>query len=254
MKRAYKITAWILGGIVLLAACVIGGFALRDVLNPPFEETRIYPDESRLTPSDTIVIVNGIPIKMIGVRGGKIDCQGLKETIELGDFRISETEVTQGLWSAVMDYNPSVRQDGDSLPVENVDLVDCLEFVHRLDSVTGHSFYIPSYPQWLYVAHLGNKTADANALDSIAWHKGNADNMTHSVKHKSPNSLGVYDMIGNVTEWTMSGSDPLFIVAGGSFDNEMEHVDADFREFYHGKIKTGTLGFRLVSYPADVRK
>jgi len=254
MTRVYKITAGILGCTVLLAACVIGGFALKDVFNPDFEETRIYPDENRLTPSDTIIIVNGIQIKMIGVKGGKINCRGLKKTIELDNFRISETEVTQELWSAIMGDNPSVSYVGDTLPVENVDLIDCLEFVNRLDSVTGHFFDIPSYSQWLYVAHLGNKTTDANTLDSIAWHKGNADNITHAVKQKAPNSLGVYDMIGNVAEWTISGSDPLFVVAGGSFDNEMEQIDADYREFDHAKVKGGTIGFRLVSYPVCSRE
>ncbi len=254
MTRVYKITAGILGCTVLLAACVIGGFALKDVFNPDFEETRIYPDENRLTPSDTIIIVNDIPIKMIGVKGGKIDCRGLKKTIELDNFYISETEVTQGLWSAIMGDNPSVRHVGDSLPVENIDLIDCIKFVNRLDSLTGNSFDIPSYPQWLYVAYLGTPQTGANTLDSIAWHKGNADNITHAVKKKNPNSLGVYDMIGNVAEWTISGSDPLFIVAGGSFDDEMEQINADYREFDHGKVKAETIGFRLVSYPVDSRK
>lgn len=254
MKRAHKITAWIVGGTVLLAACVVGGFALKDILNPNFEETRIYPDENQPTPSDTIIIVNGIQIKMIGVKGGKIDCRGLKKTIELDNFRISETEVTQELWSALMGDNPSVSHVGDSLPVENADLIDCLEFVNRLDSVTGLFFDIPSYPQWLYVAHLGNKLSDGYTLDNIAWHKGNADNITHAVKQKDPNNLGVYDMIGNVAEWTISGSDPLFIVAGGSFDDEMEQIDADYREFDHARVKGATIGFRLVSYPVGSRE
>jgi len=254
MKRGYKITAGIIGGAVLLAACVVGGFALKDVLNPDFDETKIYPDENRLTPSDTIITVNDIPIKMIGVKGGKIDCRGLKKAIELDNFYISETEVTQELWSAIMGDNPSMHNVEDSLPVENVDLIDCIKFVNRLDSLTGIFFDIPSYPQWLYVAYLGTTHTGTNALNSIAWHKGNAENTTHAVKQKNPDSLGIYDMFGNVAEWTISGSDPLFIVAGGSFVDGMEKLDADYREFDHGKIKTETIGFRLVSYPVDSRR
>lgn len=206
-----------------------------------------------MAPSDTIINVNGIPIKMIGVKGGKIDCRGLKKSIELSDFYISETEVTQELWSAIMDYNPSLYQ-GDSLPVENIDLVECLEFVKRLDSVSHHHFYIPSYSEWLYVAYLGNSQHESNTLESIAWHKRNADNIPHAVKQKQPNNLGVYDMIGNIAEWTISGSDPLFIVAGGSFDDEMELIDADFREFDHGRVKVETIGLRLVSYPVNSKE
>lgn len=255
MKRAYKTLAWILGGIVLLVVCVIGYFVLRDVFNPEFKETRINPDGNRVAPSDTVINVNGIDIKMIGVKGGSIDCKGLKETIELDDFYIGETEVTQELWSAIMGNNPSIHRDGDSLPVENVDLVECLEFVNKLDSVTGKDFFIPTYPQWLYVGYLSKQLpADSKTLDSVAWYEGNSENVTHTVKQKNPNNLGVYDMLGNVTEWTISGSDPLFIVAGGSYETEKERCNDELREFDHSKVKTGSLGLRLVLYPDKPKK
>ncbi len=250
MKRVYKITLWIVGGIVLLCAGIIGVFFLKDVLNPDFKETTIYTDNNRVALADTTINVNGISVKMIGVKGGKIDCKGLKETIELDDFYIGETEVTQELWSAIMGNNPSVHQSGDSLPVENVDLVECLEFVNKLDSVSGHHFYMPTYPQWLYVGYLSKQLpADSNRLDGVAWHRGNAGNATHNVKQRTPNSLGVYDMLGNVAEWTISGSDPLFIVAGGSYETDKDKCNDINREFDHCKVKTGSLGLRLVLYP-----
>lgn len=246
MKRVYKTTLWIGGIILLLAILLIGYLMFWDSFRTDFEETTIYPDEDRVAPSDTTFNVDGVMIKMIGIKGGKINCRGLKKTIDIDDFYISETEVTQELWTAIMDDNPSSLNRGDSLPVDNVDLVDCLKFVNKLDSITGKSFDVPPYPHWLYAAHLGD--TGSNALDSIAWHKSNSGNTTHTVKQKKPNSLGIYDMFGNVAEWTISGSDPLFIVAGGSFDDEMEKLDTDYREFDHGKVKTSTLGFRLVLY------
>lgn len=252
MKRGYKITAWIVGGIVLLCACVIGVFLLKDILNPDFKETKIYPDESRVAPKDTIINVNGVEFKIIGVKGGKIDCKGLKKTIDLDDFYIGETEVTQGLWSVIMGDNPSVNQIGDSLPVENVDLVESMEFVNKLDSVSGLDFYIPTYPQWLYVGYLSKQLpVNEKVLDSFAWHRDNSGNATHNVKQKKPNSLGVYDMLGNVSEWTISGSDPLFIVAGGSYETEKDKCNDEFREFDHCNVKTGSLGLRLVLYPSS---
>lgn len=207
MKRVHKIAAWFVGSIVLLTICLIVCVKLWDNFKPDFEDTIIFPDESRIVPTDTTFNVKGVMIKMIGIKGGKINCRGLKKTIELDNFYISETEVTQELWTAIMGDNPSILNRGDSLPVENVDLIDCLRFVNILDSITGKSFDIPPYSYWLYAAHLGIMQTNTNTLDSIAWHQGNSESTTHVVKQKNPNSLGIYDMFGNVAEWTISGSD-----------------------------------------------
>lgn len=158
MKRYIKITIWAILAIVLVGVCVIGGLVLKnylqDKMSPAFEETTIFPD-NKFNPTDTVLTVNGIDVKMVGIRSGKVCCEGLRDTIELQDFYIAETEVTQKLWTAIMGNNPSGNQECDSLPVESVDLVECLDFVHKLDSVSGLDFYIPSYPQWVYAANLG---------------------------------------------------------------------------------------------------
>lgn len=258
MKRKIKITVWIIATIILLVGCTIGGHLLKNYLyekfNPPFEETTIYPDDGRENPADTTFTVNGIEIKMIGVNGGKINCKGLRETIELKDFYIGETEVTQELWMSIMGNNPSVHKDSILCPVEGIDLVECLEFVHKLDSVSGIRFYIQSYPEWLYVAHLGSRNANTSYYDdSTSWYKENSDNIPHPVKQKTPNTLGVYDMVGNVSEWTISGSDPLFFVMGGSYETEKENCKIDAYDIYHAYIKMESTGLRLVCYP-DVEK
>ena len=54
-------------------------------------------------------------------RGGKIHCEGLRDEVELADFYLGETEVTQGLRKAVMGDNPANNQGGDDYPVENID-------------------------------------------------------------------------------------------------------------------------------------
>lgn len=128
MKRNVKITAWIIVAVLLLSGCVIG---VQFFINSPFGETRIYPDDSRKRPADTIFTVNGINIKMIGVNGGKIKCKGLNRTVELKDFYIGETEVTQELWESVMGNNPSVHKESVLCPVEGVDLVECKTMIGK---------------------------------------------------------------------------------------------------------------------------
>ncbi len=261
MKRNIKITVWVIAAIVLLPVCVIGGFALKnylyDKLNPTFEETMIFPDDSRRHLADTTFTVNGIEIKMIVVKGGRINCKGLRKTTELKDFYIGETEVTQALWVSVMGNNPSCHKDSILCPVENIDLVECLEFVHKLESVSGVNFHIPSYPQWLYAALLGSKDIGDNnstTLDKVGWLKDNSGTATHPVKQKMPNTLGVYDMIGNVSEWTISGSDPLFFVVGSNYETDNKCCDIEEYDINHATIKNGSIGLRLVYQPEPTRK
>lgn len=259
MKRNIKITVWIIAAVVLLAGIILGAPAIKsyvdDILNPPFDETSIFPDEGRESPADTTIVVNGVAVKMIGVKGGKINCKGRRKTIELDDFYIGETEVTQELWMAIMGENPSLHQDSMQCPVENVDLLECVEFVHKLDSVSGIEFYIQSYPEWLYVAHLGRRDADSSYNeDSMSWYKENSDSIPHPVKLKKPNALGVYDMIGNVSEWTLSGSDPLFFVVGGSYETEKECLRIDGYDIDHASVKMGSIGLRLVCFLKTVQK
>ena len=254
MKLKNKTTAWVAVAITLVIVSIIGGFLFKDylydVVYPPFEETTIFPDDSRETPADTTFTVNGVAIKMIGVRGGKINCKKLRKTIELDDFYIGETEVTQELWVAIMGDNPSVHKDSLLCPVENVSLLDCADFVHKLDSVSGIKFYIQSYPEWLYAAHLGGKDAGTSYYDDKAsWYKENSDSISHPVKQKKPNALGVYDMVGNVSEWTISGPDPFFFVMGGSYETEKENCKIDASDFYHADIQVASTGLRLVWYP-----
>lgn len=254
MKLKNKTTAWVAVAITLVIVCIIGGFLFKDhlydVLYPPFEETTIFPDDNREKPADTTFTVNGVAIKMIGVKGGKINCKKLRKTIELDDFYIGETEVTQELWVAIMGDNPSVHKDSLLCPVENVSLLDCADFVHKLDSVSGIKFYIQSYPEWLYAAHLGGKDAGTSYYDDKAsWYKENSDSISHPVKQKKPNALGVYDMVGNVSEWTISGPDPFFFVMGGSYETEKENCKIDASDFYHADIQVASTGLRLVWYP-----
>ena len=160
---------------------------------------------------------NGVSFKMMPVEGGTFIMGATPEQekaesnempthqVTLSNYFIGETEVTQALWQAVMGTNPSYNK-GDDLPVEQVSWGECLEFINRLNALTGQNFRLPTEAEWEFAARGGNKSggyqySGSNHLSSVAWYKWNSDKHTYPVKTKAPNELGVYDMSGNVWEW-----------------------------------------------------
>jgi formylglycine-generating enzyme required for sulfatase activity/pimeloyl-ACP methyl ester carboxylesterase len=78
----------------------------------------------------------------------------------------------------------------------------------RSPSGSGDGPYrLPSESEWEYAARAGTSTRfwwgdDANATSQHAWYKGNSHGQTHRVGLKPPNAFGLYDIVGNVWQWT----------------------------------------------------
>lgn len=131
--------------------------------------------------------------------------------VTLSDFYIGQTEVTQALWVAVMGYNPSKYQEDLNCPVESVSWDECVNFINKLNKMTGEQFRLPTESEWEFAARGGNKSFGfkysggrkicevAQCYDCLPL--GVPRNPTYPVAGKKPNELGIYDMTGNVTEW-----------------------------------------------------
>ena len=166
----------------------------------------------------TIPVKNGINIEMVKVEAGSFNMGATPEMINpdtdekpvhrvtlTNDYYIGKYEVTQALWQAVTDSNPS-NFKGNDLPVEMVSWNDCQDFISKLNSMTGKRFHLPTEAQWEYAARGGKKSrgyqySGSNTLGDVAWYSGNSCSRTHAVGTKQPNELGIYDMAGNVWEW-----------------------------------------------------
>jgi formylglycine-generating enzyme required for sulfatase activity len=121
-------------------------------------------------------------------------------------FWMGKTEVTQGQWKRVMGKNPASFKKGDNYPVENVSWLAVRDFSQKLSSLNNaaYEFRFPTEAEWEYACRSGGKSekyAGGNEFDQVAWHQGNSKRTTHPVATKTPNSLGLYDMSGNVLEW-----------------------------------------------------
>ncbi len=173
-------------------------------------------------------------------------------TVRLSAYAIGETEVTQELWKAVVGQSPidgakqwsNTRGRGDKFPAYNVSYYDIVNrFLPKLNSAnllpTGMEFVVPTEAEWEFAAQGGERTdyiryAGSDVIDEVAWYYDNAGQTTHEVKTKKPNSLGIYDMTGNIWEWTADfydyydgaeQTDPMgaatgvdYVIRGGSFD------------------------------------
>jgi formylglycine-generating enzyme required for sulfatase activity len=87
------------------------------------------------------------------------------------------------------------------------------EFCRWLSARTGRTYRLPTEAEWEYAARAGGESVE---LERCAWFWDNADDKTQPVGRKAPNRWGLYDLLGNVAEWTV-GFDGRPVACGGSF-------------------------------------
>jgi formylglycine-generating enzyme required for sulfatase activity len=161
------------------------------------------------------------------------------------------TEKGKGLNWRYNENNELRKESEYNKPVIHVSWIDCNKFCKWLSKRTGMKYIIPTFEQWEYAARGGQLTKNflysgSDIKNEIAWNYYNSDMQIHDVGQLAPNELGIYDMNGNVWEWTtMKYSDKTQMVRGGSFmgANIDILIDADERETSYSICNNG---FRVV--------
>jgi formylglycine-generating enzyme required for sulfatase activity len=241
----------------------------------------VAPPPVRPVPPNMVWVEGGT--FQMGSTGGENDEKPV-HSVTVKGFYMGKYEVTQKEWTAVMGNNPSYFK-GDNLPVEQVSWNEAVEYCNRLSLKEGltpcyrgsgnditcnwdaDGYRLPTEAEWEYAAKEGNQGyliyeyAGSNSVDAVAWYTDSGER-THPVGGKAPNSLGLYDMSGNVWEWCWdwygaytagaTQTDPRGAVAGadrvrrgGSWSNYAVHLRSANRSSSAPSNRYGDLGCRL---------
>lgn len=225
------------------------------------------------------IAIGLLRLEMIRIDGGTLNIGATPEQTEYADtnehpayevslptYYMSKYPITQDIWEYVMGYNKShFRHKGDNLyknyPAEHLTYDEAQEFVRRLSKLTNLPFSIPTEEEWEYAARGGQKSrghiyAGSDDIEEVAWYHDNSGRTTHPVGQKFPNELGLYDMCGNVWEWTetpahsygiqASPGGNVFIRRGGSWWHEAKNCRVSRRYPSDHAKKTSGLGLRVV--------
>lgn len=216
------------------------------------------------------IFVKGGCFRMGDVFGDGEEDERPVHEVCLSDFYMGKYEVTQEQWERVMGSNPSSNQKcGPRCPVDSVSWFDIKDFIEKLNKMSKENYRLPTEAEWEYAARDGgldmkwSGTNDEKAIGEYMWYNENSETMVHSVGKKKPNTLGLHDMSGNVTEWCLDWYDPKFyarsprnnpsgpetgkekVLRGGALE-EKEYTRTVKRHHDSPDIRDGNYGFRIV--------
>ena len=202
-------------------------------------------------------------------------------------FYMATTPVTQAQWEEVMgttvtdqkeraNTGLSVMGEIDDHPMYFVSWDEAMEFCQRLteqDREAGRiekneKYRLPTEAEWEYACRAGTTTAfysgdSGEDLSKVAWYARNVEAFEiQPVGQKKPNAFGLYDMLGNITEWCYDRygeypgehvTDPTGpeegthrVVRGGCWRATLWNVRAAYRTDYPPEARTNFDGFRVV--------
>lgn len=193
------------------------------------------------------------------------EVEGPVHKVTLSNYFISKDEINQDLWTKVMGYNNSAVQH-PLLPVTNVTIDEVKEFITQLNTILGTNYRLPTEWEWEYAARERGQDnyiySGSNNIDNIGWYYSNSFKMVNFCGLKQPNSLGIYDMTGNVMEMCSGNyitypdyqlEDPYFeidnnliVARGGAWNSPENNCRNTYRYTFDKTYSSDNIGFRLV--------
>ncbi len=202
------------------------------------------------------------------VERGHEDDERLHRVTLTEAFWLADAECTQRLWETVMGGNPSAFPH-PKRPVERVSWLRAQDFLRRFEAdMPGLRLRLPTEAEWEYACRAGHRTvySGEGEYDDQAWHRRTTRRAIGGQKPQygrrlEPNPWGLYDMLGNVAEWTADAygeyqigkvTDParpageFRAYRGGSWQDSPDRCRPASREHGAPDGVSRRIGFRLV--------
>ncbi|MFQ5671934.1 MAG: formylglycine-generating enzyme family protein [Nitrospinales bacterium] len=220
---------------------------------------------------EPMVFIEGGTFQMGEENMGSVD--NPLHTVSVDSFYLDRYEVTQEEFERVMGRNQSYFKAPDR-PAEQVNWFDAAEYCKKVGK------RLPTEAEWEYAARGGKKGGDPGGF----WYRDNSGKESRPVGLLEPNALGLYDMLGNVWEWTADWYDAEYyrtgstsnpkgpvveesrglrgampsdtlelghpisvkykVLRGGSWRNKKEFVRPGFRDYYTPDYRRSISGVR----------
>lgn len=200
---------------------------------------------------------SGIEFKMVAIPGGKLETSG--KSVEIKPFLMSATEIPWEVFDQYLlsgepskpydrtEYGPDVIArpsrsyilpdlgwGHQGYPVINIATTTVEMFCRWLSKETGKKYRIPTESEWEWACREGQGAGwkvDAAEIEKQAWYEENSDDLTHPIGKKAPNKYGLFDMLGNVGEWTKD-AEGKFVLCGSHFRDPVANITPTIRRRY----------------------
>ncbi|NJR41305.1 MAG: formylglycine-generating enzyme family protein [Akkermansiaceae bacterium] len=226
--------------------------------------------------------VPGAP-EMVALAGGRYLMGGIPDDkfvsaveqpqhpVVIRPFAIGSAPVTRREWEFLM--GGSSLSGHDDFPMVNIAFPDVIEFLGRLSEATSRSYRLPSEAEWEYACRAGSNTVfpvgndlqskDANFLYDERGHSIGIGRLT-AVRSFPANAFGLFDLLGNVCEWTADRWHPGYhsapadggpwlqggklghrTIRGGAWDHLPRILRPSWRDWAPESARWDNLGFRV---------
>lgn len=265
--------SWNLRAAILLGAVVVAVAVAATTLRAPLK--RSAADWTDPVTGITFVHISPATFQVgtPATEAGR-EAQEVRHEVRLTrPYYLAKHEVTQAVWVEIMGANPSQFNDCPTCPVERVSLTDVEAFLARLNARSGSGFRLPTEAEWEVACRcrgsapfgqassLGSLDANIDGNYPYDAPKGPARGRTTPAGSFPPNRWGLFDMSGNVWEWTSDWhclypegtvTDPAGtcsseyrVIRGGSWKFDGNSARCGLRYTHRPQDSGYSLGFRL---------